>query len=51
MFNINAARSAKLSVQVNNTNLSVLIDSGASSNLLDRNTAKSVGCVVKPTNK
>ncbi|KAF6026050.1 hypothetical protein EB796_015640 [Bugula neritina] len=51
MFNINAARSAKLSVQVNNTNLSVLIDSGASSNLLDRNTAKLVGCVVKPTTK
>jgi len=51
MFNINAARSAKLSVQVNNTNLSALIDSEASSNLLDRNTAKIVGCVVKPTTK
>ncbi|KAF6030126.1 hypothetical protein EB796_011566 [Bugula neritina] len=51
MFNINAARSAKLSVQVNNTNLYVFIDSGASSNLLDRNTAKLVGCVVKPTTK
>ncbi|KAF6027673.1 hypothetical protein EB796_014017 [Bugula neritina] len=51
MFNINAARSAKLSVQVNNTNLYVFIDSGASSNLLYRNTAKLVGCVVKPTTK
>ena len=51
MFNIAPTKSARIVVRINNIASSVLVDSGASSNLMDKATAKTLKCQIRPTNK
>ena len=47
----NAANSAKMVVKLNDVERPVLIDSGATSNLLDKYTANALQCDIRPTDK
>lgn len=51
LFEISTGKSARMPVRMHDVEVSALIDSGASSNLIDRHTAKLLNCNVRRTKR